>query len=204
MGTLADLALPDDLRARLEAAGWTIEYLKEDALPSGTQWDGAVARGKAFAFVRVTRPGDGPIEGNVDDVVPDTWARCDDEGRVLCVGALDPERAEAQLDELLEALEADGATQRSVSRWLRDLGFSQVEVDAIERDGQRELIGSAQLGPLDVSVRVERPTAAKHPSEKWKRSLDLGSAIAVAGAWRVSVTVTSPAKGQALLDELLA
>lgn len=204
MGTLADLSLPDDLRSRLEAAGWKVEYLDKRELPGWTQWDGAVARGDAFAFVRAMEPGDNPIEGGFEDVAPQSWARHDDGGRVVLVGAFDPERADAQLDELLEVLEADGATQRSITRWLRDLGFSAVEVDAVERDGQRELVGSARLGPLDVGVRVERPTAAKRPSEKWRRSRESGSAFALAGSWRVSVTVTSPAKGQALLDALLA
>lgn len=37
-------------------------------------------------------------------------------GRVLLVGAFDPERAQAQLDEVLEVLEADEATQRSITR----------------------------------------------------------------------------------------
>ena len=203
MGVLADLSLPDDLRSRLESAGWTVEYMKASELPWWTQWDGAVARGDAFAFVRAMVPGSEPIEGGFEDVAPESWARHDDGGRVLLVGAMDPERADAQLDELLEVLEADGATQRSISRWLRDLGFSSVEVEADEQDGERRLVGSARLGPLDVSVQVERPTAAKRPSEEWKRFRDSGSAFALAGSWKVSVTVTSPAKGQALLDELL-
>lgn len=204
LGTLADLALPDDLRARLEAAGWKVESLKSRKLPGWTQWDGAAVRGDAFAFVRAMEVGKTPPEGGLQDVAPQSWARHDDGGRVLLVGALDPERADAQLDELLEVLEADRATQRSINRWLRDLGFSSVEVEAVERDGVRELSGSARLGPLDVRVQVERPTAAKRPSEKWKRSRNSGSAFALAGPWKVSVTVTSPAKGQALLDALLA
>ena len=202
MGVLADVELPDGLRTRLGDAGWTVEYLKETALPWWTQWDGAVARGEAFAFVRVMVPGDDPIEGAFDDVVPESWARHDDDPRVLLVGAHDPERADELLGELLEALDADGATKRSVGRWLHDLGLSSVEVETAERDGDRELVASANLGPLDVTVRVERPTASKGPSEAWTRFRDSGVAFATAGSWRVSVAVTSPAKGQALIDEL--
>ena len=203
MGALADLKLPEDLRARLERAGWTVEYLKVNAFPFLVQWDGAVARGDEFAFVRVLEPGESPIEGAFDDVVPESWARRDDGTRVLCVGANDPDRADAQLDELLDVLEREGAGKRHIRRWLRDLGLSEVEVETADRDGERELVAAALLGPLDVTVRIERPTADKRPSEEWNRFRDSGVAFAVAGPWRVSVAVTSCTAGTAIVEEIL-
>ena len=204
MGQLADLALPDDLRARLEAAGWTVDYLKANELPGWTQWDGAAARGDAFALLRAMEAGDAPIEGGLEDVAPQSWARHDDGTRLLVVGAMDPERADVQLTELLEVIAAGGATSKSINRWLRDLGFSDVEVDSDEDRGVRRLVGTARLGPLGVDVEVVRTTADRKPPERWKRSRQSGAAVAIAGSWRASVRVTSPAKGQALIDELLS
>lgn len=205
MARLDDIRLPDELRARVEALGWTLEYLKSNTLPWFEQWDGMILKGKAFGFLRMIDHGRGAQDGSAGEpVLGDCgWSSVRSETRELGAAVLDLNKSLALTQRLADLVLREGASEQTIGRWLESVGAAEIDAAAVLEEEVWRLDGRAMLDTSSLDVTLTRPCAAKRPPQAWQ-FLDGDGAHVGSGGWRLGVQVVCPRLGAALLAAVLS
>jgi hypothetical protein len=203
VSNLAGLRLPDCLRARIERAEWRVEYLEHRATPWWDQYDGAIAEGLRYAFVRLLRARDG-YEDLIEDAQPDGSSSIHEGPRLLCVTALDTDEADTTADELVAVAQRRRLGAAELRRCLKSLAWTSIETSSTTHDGAAELHAEARRGEAVLSVMLQHPPGDETLPARSKRSHDRGSAYRTAENWRMSVSVINPAAAAPILAAIVA